>query len=132
MSEGVEAFPLGERITYLQQAVPRPDGKSYTWKEIAESTGIGRAYLHALRSGERTEPSLQVAGKLAEHFGVSVDFLATHDHEWARDYACQMDLVTKMGHADVVGIAARAQNLSQSNLQLVRQLVDQLAPSPES
>ena len=43
--------------------------------EIAKSTGMAKSTLHNLMNG--TEPSLGKVEKLAEYFGVTMDYLTT-------------------------------------------------------
>ncbi len=70
-----ENVPLGSRLKTL-----RLSRQKKLW-EVAESTGITEGYLSRLEVGSRKHISEEVAGKLAEYYGVSQNWLLTGEEE---------------------------------------------------
>jgi transcriptional regulator with XRE-family HTH domain len=66
--DAVSADRLGERVRELRR------GRGLTLEEIAERSGVSRAMISKLERGEKN-PTLVVAAKLAEGFGVTLSQL---------------------------------------------------------
>jgi transcriptional regulator with XRE-family HTH domain len=66
--DAVSADKLGERVRELRQ------GRGLTLEELAERSGVSRAMISKLERGEKN-PTLVVAAKLAEGFGVTLSQL---------------------------------------------------------
>lgn len=67
-AEAVSAERLGERVRELRR------GRGLTLEELAERSGVSRAMISKLERGEKN-PTLVVAAKLAEGFGVTLSQL---------------------------------------------------------
>ncbi len=65
---------FGENIVQLRKI------RQMTQEELADRIGVSRQAVGKWESGE-TEPSLDLAKKVAEVFGVSLDELADHQRE---------------------------------------------------
>ncbi|MBE0558077.1 MAG: helix-turn-helix transcriptional regulator, partial [Proteobacteria bacterium] len=57
---------LGEKIIHLREA------KSWSTGQLAEASGVSRAYLWQLESGGKDNPSFEVLERLARSLGVGV------------------------------------------------------------
>jgi transcriptional regulator with XRE-family HTH domain len=66
--DAVSADRLGERVRELRR------GRGLTLEELAERSGVSRAMISKLERGEKN-PTLVVAAKLAEGFGVTLSQL---------------------------------------------------------
>jgi transcriptional regulator with XRE-family HTH domain len=66
--DAVSADRLGERVRELRR------GRGLTLEELAEHSGVSRAMISKLERGEKN-PTLVVAAKLAEGFGVTLSQL---------------------------------------------------------
>jgi transcriptional regulator with XRE-family HTH domain len=66
--DAVSAERLGERVRELRR------GRGLTLEELAERSGVSRAMISKLERGEKN-PTLVVAAKLAEGFGVTLSQL---------------------------------------------------------
>src|ERR687895_1616858 len=66
--DAVSASRLGERVRELRR------GRGLTLEELAERSGVSRAMISKLERGEKN-PTLVVAAKLAEGFGVTLSQL---------------------------------------------------------
>lgn len=69
---------LAQKITALLDR-PKPGGEKYTMEEIVAGTGekVSRAYLWKLKTGQATNPSLEVLEALAKFFEVTLDYFST-------------------------------------------------------
>ncbi|WP_017975794.1 helix-turn-helix domain-containing protein [Actinopolyspora halophila] len=109
------------RLSRLFSSVKRDDGTSYGKPEVAEFIGVSRGYLYDLLKG-KNEPSHSVVVKLAEFFGVELEYFA--DTERGRDLNQQYDLLAKLGEQNARHIAARASQLSPEQLRSVMEFID--------
>jgi len=67
---------LGHRIHSMRES------RDWTLDDLAERTGLSKAYLSRLEAGER-QPSIQTLGEIAGVFGVSIAALFEHPDESA-------------------------------------------------
>jgi transcriptional regulator with XRE-family HTH domain len=71
--------PLGERLEFLLKHVNRPNNRPYSGLgELAEEVAkrgvqTSRKYLSALKTGARTNPTIELLDAVAEVFGVPVE-----------------------------------------------------------
>ncbi|MGJ7905311.1 helix-turn-helix domain-containing protein [Actinopolyspora sp. H202] len=115
------------KLNRLFSSVKREDGTSYGKPEVAEFIGVSRGYLYDLLKG-KNEPSHSVVVKLAEFFGVELEYFA--DTERGRDLNQQHDLLAKLGEQNVRQIATRASQLSTDQLRSVMDFIDFQAGRP--
>jgi transcriptional regulator with XRE-family HTH domain len=67
---GKAPLPLGAYLRELRRA------HGWSLATAAGRGGISRAYLHGLERGDRADPSLRVAIRLAEAYGIPLAYLA--------------------------------------------------------
>lgn len=46
-----------------------------TQRELATQVGVTQSYIHALETGKRTNPSINVLLKISERMGIDVELL---------------------------------------------------------
>lgn len=76
--EGIATWPFHERLQWLFDNVPRPDGRKFGRSEVAEAVGITRQYIYRLlnpKPDDPPNPTGTVIAALAEVFGVPNTFL---------------------------------------------------------
>jgi transcriptional regulator with XRE-family HTH domain len=55
--------------------------KDQSLQEVADAVGVSKAHIWELEKGRADNPSMALVTRLADHFGVSVAFLAGEDVE---------------------------------------------------
>ncbi len=76
---------IGAKVDHLFRTITQPNGKPYTYEQVAAGTGLNFSYLRKLRVGKVASPSCQVLECLTTFFGVTPDY-------WFRaDYALPAD-----------------------------------------
>jgi transcriptional regulator with XRE-family HTH domain len=68
---------LATRVAKLRRS------KSQSLQEVADAVGVSKAHVWELEKGRADNPSMALVTRLADHFGVSVAFLAGEDIESA-------------------------------------------------
>ncbi len=119
---------LAEKLNHLFATVhPRGRGE-YTLEEVAEEitrrqgVSISHTYIWQLRTGRRTNPSMNVLEALADFFGVKPSYF--FDDEAAARIDAQLELLTAMRDASVRRIAVRAADLSPESLRSLTDLIE--------
>ncbi len=69
-----QATFVGAKVDHLFRTVTRPDGKPYTYEQVAAGTGLNFSYLRKLRVGKVASPSRQVLERLTTFFGITPDY----------------------------------------------------------
>jgi transcriptional regulator with XRE-family HTH domain len=64
---------LGARITKLRL------GRGESLQDVADAVGVSKAHIWELEKGRTDNPSMKLLMGLADHFGVTVAFLAGED-----------------------------------------------------
>lgn len=113
--------PFAAKARRLFDAVKREDGTAYTGAEVAEEIGVSAGYLESLLNGDY-EPGWPVVNKLAEFFGVELEFFATSER--SRELNRQYELLARLGENNVSTLAARASELSPDKLRSVLEYID--------
>lgn len=131
-SEGTpERFPVhgsfAEKLDFLMRTVYPRDRVPYTLGEIAEGSGISPGYVHALRRGRKTNPTIEAVEGLARFFKVPV--AAFFDAEIAEAVARDMQLFVSLRDSDVLAVATRIAELPPEARQALAGVVEQLARS---
>lgn len=121
---------LGERLDSLFHT-SRPQGKRWTNDEVAAalkrdnpSLRVSGAYLSAIRTGKRDNPSPELLSALAKFFGVSSAYF--YDHDYQDDVVKQLAMLDELRQAGVRSIALRAVGLPQESLDAVAAVMDQI------
>jgi transcriptional regulator with XRE-family HTH domain len=110
---------LAERLEFLFDHVPTPDGGRYSNAQAAaalrekgfSATGT---YLSQLRSGARTNPAASIVDGLATLFGVQIGYF--FDAQIAADTQNELAMMTVMRDNRVRGVMARAVGVSDDDL----------------
>lgn len=63
-------MPLSEKLKKLRTK------KGQSLQQVADSVGVSKAHIWEMERGTSTNPGLELLRKLAEHFKVSVAYLA--------------------------------------------------------
>lgn len=66
---------LATRVAKLRRS------KDQSLQEVADAVGVSKAHIWELEKGRADNPSMALVTRLADHFGVSVAFLAGEDVE---------------------------------------------------
>ncbi len=70
----VQAQFIGAKVDYLFRTITRPNGKPYTYQQVAAGTGLNFSYLRKLRVGKIASPSREVLERLTIFFGITPDY----------------------------------------------------------
>lgn len=104
-------------------------GRRYTNEEVAAairrsdpSIRVGGAYLSALRTGAKKNPSTELLRALARFFGVSVSYFV--DPESAERHDAELALARVASNNQVRNLALRALELSPEALAAVSAIVE--------
>lgn len=91
---------------------------------ITEATGvsISPAYLWQLRSGMKSNPTVQHLRAIAQFFGVSASYLLDAEHDESTE--AQLNLLQAMKDSGVRGLALRASGLTPRTLDNIAAIVD--------
>ncbi len=65
---------IGAKVDHLFRTITRPDGKPYTYEQVAAGTGLNFSYLRKLRVGKVASPSRKVLERLTTFFGITPDY----------------------------------------------------------
>ena len=65
---------IGAKVDYLFRTITRPNGKPYTYQQVAAGTGLNFSYLRKLRVGKIASPSREVLERLTAFFGITPDY----------------------------------------------------------
>ncbi len=71
---------VGAKVDHLFRTITRPDGKPYTYEQVAAGTGLNFSYLRKLRVGKVASPSRKVLERLTTFFGITPDYWFRSDH----------------------------------------------------
>jgi transcriptional regulator with XRE-family HTH domain len=120
---------LAARLNTLFAKVHPADRGPYSNEEVAQtirSQGgeISRAYIAYLRSGERTNPTMQHLAALAGFFGVKPSYFIDDDE--ADQITAELDLLLAMRDSGVRAVALRASGLSPKGLQAVVDIIERV------
>lgn len=120
---------LAERLDVLFARVPRSNGHLYTNERAAEDlteagVSVTGAYLSALRSGRRNNPSARLLAAIADLFDVPITYF--FDDEHARKVQEQLNTLASLRSAGVRGIVARSAGVSEDSIASLRALLEHL------
>ncbi|MFE0171374.1 helix-turn-helix domain-containing protein [Streptomyces sp. NPDC059002] len=130
MPENDDGAPLAARLNHLFRA-SRPQGRTWTNREVAEEVKLANpglkvsgAYLSALRTGKRTNPSTDLLSALAKFFGVSPAYFVDPDHAARVD--TQLAALNELSQSGVREVALRAVGLPPESLAAISAVIDQV------
>ncbi|QEU97048.1 helix-turn-helix domain-containing protein [Streptomyces kanamyceticus] len=130
MPESDEGALLAERLNHLFRA-SRPRGRTWTNREVAEEVKLANpklkvsgAYLSALRTGKRTNPSADLLSALAKFFGVSPAYFVDQNHAARVD--SQLAALNELSQSGVREVALRAVGLPPESLAAISAVIDQV------
>lgn len=113
---------IADLVNLLFETIRRPDGRTYTEKEVSEHVNITQKTLNHIRTGRTPNPGISAIREISHFFGVSLDFF---DVERLDD--CYAFLNERKGQAErspsVEGILLRAVNLSDEAQQDVLRVI---------
>ncbi len=121
---------LAERLDTLFRT-SRPHGRRWTNDEVAANLKaanptlrVSGAYLSAIRTGKRANPSPDLLQSLATFFGVSPAYFVDPDH--ADTTARQLAMLDELRQSGVRSIALRAVGLPEESLHAVAAVLDEI------
>ncbi len=133
--QGSKPSTLAERLDWLFNHVKKPDGKPYTYQEVADGTAelgyrVTSTGIWKIRNGETQNPGYLVLQVLAQFFKVSPSFfydeqLSPHD----LDTLHLVDLLQKQGVGE---IALRSSELPPSGREAVLQILRYMQEQADS
>ncbi|MBC2876890.1 helix-turn-helix domain-containing protein [Streptomyces mobaraensis] len=130
MPDGDGGTLLARRLNHLFRT-SRPQGRNWTNREVADevkrvSPGlkVSGAYLSALRTGKRTNPSADLLNALAKFFGVSPAYFVDSGH--AERVDAQLAALNALSQSGVRGVALRAVGLPPESLAAITAVIDQV------
>ncbi|MEU3711087.1 helix-turn-helix domain-containing protein [Streptomyces catenulae] len=121
---------LAERLNTLFRT-SRPRGRNWSNREVAEEVKrinpglkVSGAYLSALRTGQRSNPSTGLLSALAQFFGVSPAYFVDPDHADRVD--SQLAALNELSQAGVRDVALRVVGLPPESLAAITAVIDQV------
>jgi transcriptional regulator with XRE-family HTH domain len=121
------AFSIAEKLDRLFQQI-RPQGQAeFSYTAVADAIraqqgiSISHTYIWQLRTGRRSNPTVQHLTALALFFGVPVAYFL--DDAEARKINDQLDLLRTLRDAQVTEIALRAADVSASSREAISEIV---------
>ncbi|MEV6209582.1 helix-turn-helix transcriptional regulator [Kitasatospora sp. NPDC051914] len=122
---------FAERLDHLFRTV-HPAGRGpYTYAEVADgikeaagsdSKGISASAIQQLRTGSKTNPTMNTIEALAQFFGVRPSYF--FDDESAERTAAELSLLASMRDNNVRTIATRASGLSPETLSVLQGFIE--------
>ncbi|WP_199758060.1 helix-turn-helix domain-containing protein [Micromonospora sp. Llam0] len=119
---------LASRLDHLFDKIRRPDGKPYSYEQVAEAirsqqgVGVTHTYIWRLHKGKSDNPTIKVLIALATFFAVPVTYFL--DPQTADDVDEVMDRVALLHDAGVARLAFRAAGLSTPSLETLATMAD--------
>lgn len=132
MSAGnaAEGFPrdgtFAAKLDFLCRTIHPPNRGPYTLQELADAVGVSPGYIHALRRGKKTQPTLEVIQKLADFFGIPAGAFFKNDEE-AAEVAADVEVFMALRDAEVRNIALRAAEYAPEERQALTGIMDQVS-----
>lgn len=118
---------VAERLARLATTMAPADRGPWKPKEIAEATGLSPSYVGHLFNGTRENPSQKTIQVLARFFGVPAGYFFDDD-EFVRvdEQLDKLDLLKVLRRRNVLTMAARLGDLSDTDLEMVSGVIDHL------
>ncbi|MFY1632345.1 helix-turn-helix domain-containing protein [Solwaraspora sp. WMMB335] len=119
---------LASRLNHLFERIRRPDGKPYSYEQVAEAirsqqgVAVTHTYLWRLHKGRSDNPTIKVLIALATFFNVPVTYFL--DSQAAGQVDEVMDRVALLHDAGVARLAFRAAGLSAPSLETLATMAD--------
>ena len=127
---------LADKLGYLRR-VTAPAGRGpFTCAEVAAGTGLSESYVKYLCNGSKTNPSMETITQLARFFGITDVRYFFEDSD--SDSDSDSDAVARVGQQletlellaalrqhNVTAVATRLGSLSQADLRLLHQAVNE-------
>ena len=126
-SEKPDAFSIAGKLDRLFQQIRPPGQAEFSYMAVAEAiraqhgVSISHTYIWQLRTGRRTNPTVQHLTALALFFGVPVAYFL--DDDVARNVDDQLQLLRSLRDAQVTEIALRAAHVSESSREAISEIV---------
>lgn len=121
-----KGFPIhgsfAEKLDFLCREVYPKGGRPYTLEEVAGAVGVSIGYLHALRKGKKTKPTIDVIQRFADFFHIPSG--AFFNDRVAMDVAKDIDIYIALRDRDVASITRRAATSSPEELQEISDIID--------
>ena len=119
---------IGAKVDHLFRTITQPNGKPYTYVQVAAGTGLNFSYLRKLRVGKVASPSRGVLERLTTFFGVTPDY-------WFRaDYALPADTQARH-HLQLLLRKIAQANLTPAQLRhldtVVAAMIEGSTPTPD-
>jgi transcriptional regulator with XRE-family HTH domain len=121
------AFSIAEKLDRLFRQIHPPGQPEFSSMVVAEAIrarqgiSISHTYIWQLRTGRRTNPTVQHLTALAVFFGVPVAYFL--DDAEARKIDDQLDLLRTLRDAQVTEIALRAADVSAASREAIGEIV---------
>lgn len=65
---------VSEKINYLFSHYRKENGKSHTYQEVSEGTGLATSHIWKMRNGEVKKPSPETLEKIREYFNAPSNY----------------------------------------------------------
>lgn len=124
-----EKSELAARLNRLFEVMRRPNtpplSNAAAAAAITAKTGvsISPAYLWQLRSGAKTNPTVQHLRAIADYFGVPASYLLDRDVD--ANIEAQLEILQALRDAGVRDLAMRASGLTAETISSLAAMVDQ-------
>jgi transcriptional regulator with XRE-family HTH domain len=128
--EALVSQPLAEKLDRLFQTVRRPDGREYSYRDVATviweryQVKISPSYIWQLRTGQGDNPTVRHIEALAAFFRVPASYFL--DAVASEQTPEELALLAALQDASVRNLALRAQGLSPASLKAVRELIERV------
>ncbi len=123
-----EPASFAERLDRLFKLTADADGHEHTYRAVAaeiEAAGgssVSASYLHALRTGQKDNPTKRYIEGLAAYFGVPPAYF--FDDKLAAEVDAQLAMLRTLRDNGVMDVALRARGLSAESLDHLARLIE--------
>jgi transcriptional regulator with XRE-family HTH domain len=119
---------FADRLNYLWETV-HPPGKPNTYEQVSDGIAaagfeISPGYLYQLRSGKKTNPTLNLIQALARYFKIPTAYF--FDDDEAARIGEQLELLAAMRDAGVRKVALRTSGLTERDMSALHAMISSL------
>lgn len=111
-------------INLLFNQITQPDGRPYTSKEVSEKTGVSLSMISQLRTGNRSNPSLDLTKALLGFFNVPLSYMEAKTKEEALEIIQNRNLEKppiRFRGVEEIGLSPKVQKQVEALLKFVVQ-----------
>ncbi len=123
-----EDFPVqgtfAEKLDYLCRVIHPSDRGPYTLEELGRAFDVSPQYVHALRRGTKTKPTIEVVQRIADFFGIPSGAFFNDRPQEAQQAADEVAAFIALRDAGIRQVALRLTGRTPEEREEILGLVD--------